>query len=73
VRTVTPAHGRDYTSAKAAAQAWRDGKDFLLADPRSPWNGRPISSRDCADQAVRIRYARLTRVVTVAADGQIVS
>jgi hypothetical protein len=67
--TVTPAYGRDYTSAKAAAAAWKEGKDFLLADPQSPWCGRPINVSGASDCVVKIRYARLTRATLVPVDG----
>lgn len=61
---VTPAYGRDYTSAKAAKADWQAGKDFILQDFSSPWNGKPINKPE-ADEAgftVMLRYKRLTQV-----------
>lgn len=66
--TVVPAYGRDYQSAEAATAAWSSGTDFILMDRESPWYGKPISQRDVdPGTEVRIRYARLRRVVTVGA------
>lgn len=65
--TVTPAFGRDYKSAEDALADWIGGKDFLLRDPLSAWDGKPISNRDRKVEDVLIRYNKLTRVVTLPA------
>lgn len=44
--SVTPAYGRDYTSGVKAKADWLSGKDFILQDFRSPWDGRPINLED---------------------------
>lgn len=65
---VTPAYGRDYTSAKAAIADWRAGRDFILRNPLSPWDGKPISiEADTYGDPVTIRYARGRRKVVVPA------
>ena len=52
-RTVTPAYGRDYQSAKVAQLDWANGRDFILQP-----DGRYINKED-ADKArmtIIIRY-----------------
>lgn len=64
--TVSPAYGRDYSSRDLALQAWSDGKDFILHDMSSPWDGKPCSIRDFpAGTVVRVRYNKLRRVTSV--------
>lgn len=62
--TLTPAYGRDYKSADEAIQAYKDGKDFILNDPTSQWNGLYCSIRDNL-QDVSIRYNKLQDKVVV--------
>lgn len=59
--TVTPAYGRDYKSAKAAKADWKAGKDFIINDFFSPWDGTACSIRDTKEQ-VMIRYDKLRKV-----------
>ena len=69
--TVSPAYGRDYTSAKAALAHWTEGKDFILHDVFSPWNGKPCSIRDFpAGTTVNIRYQRMRRVAVTSVGDQ---
>ena len=62
--TVTPAYGRDYTSAKAALADWAADKDFILQDVTSRWDGMPINRSQAleAGYTVHIRYGRLRKV-----------
>jgi len=60
--TLTPAYGRDYASAKKAKADYLAGKDFILNDITSRWDGKPCSARDFLGQAVNIRYHKLARV-----------
>ena len=65
---VTPAYGRDYTSAEKASADWASGKDFILRDPRSPWDGKYINEEDARNAGiteVNIRFARGTKVTVV--------
>ena len=59
--TLTPAYGRDYPSRAAALADWQAGKDFIIRDISSPYDGKPCSIRDMTE-AVKIRYKRLTQV-----------
>ncbi len=62
---VTPAYGRDYKSAKAAKADWQAGKDFILRDFSSPWNGKPVNiecTKPPFNYVVKIRYNKLQRV-----------
>ena len=65
--TLTPSYGRDYRSAKAVEQDFRDGKDFTIASV-GRWMGCQVSIRDLkkGDQ-VTLRYAKLSKcaIVTV--------
>lgn len=64
--SVTPAYGRDYKSAQAAAADWESGKDFIYVDYNSAHNGRYCSKSDFPkSQALKLRYSKLTRVVWV--------
>lgn len=58
---VVPAYGRDYKSAKEAKADWKAGKDFIINDFFSPYDGKPCSIRDTKEQ-VMIRYDRLRKV-----------
>jgi hypothetical protein len=65
---LLPAYGRDYTS-KAAIQADFDaGKDFILSDFFSPWDGKPCN-KESLQQAgitqVNIRYKAKTKVAVL--------
>jgi hypothetical protein len=59
--TVTPAYGRDYKSKAAAFKDWEDGKDFILNDFSSRWNGKPCNCKDIRGP-VMIRYDRMRKV-----------
>jgi hypothetical protein len=64
-KTVVPAYGRDYTTAKAARADWKAGKDFLIADFFDPYDGKPINKQDADREGlkVNIRFNRLTKIV----------
>ena len=66
--TVTPAYGRDYKSAKEAKADFADGKDFILQDIMSPWDGKPCSVRDLGEPYthVTIRFGKMRNVTVVA-------
>ena len=65
--TVTPAYGRDYKSAVAAKAAWNSGKDFIIQDITSRWDGKPINQQDAAGAGLKImiRYNGLRNIVNV--------
>lgn len=64
--TLTPAFGRDYTSAGAAAAHWAAGKDFRIGI-----DGPYCSIRDASAlhaqgvRTIRIRYSRLRNVAEI--------
>ena len=62
---LTPAYGRDYKSAAEAEKAYMEGKDWILNDISSPWDGKPCSCRDFVGKRVELRYNKL-RKATVA-------
>ena len=63
--TITPAYGRDYTTAEAAKADWEANKDFQIASVNSPNCGAYINKADAAlfggVTSVGIRYAKLTK------------
>lgn len=64
--TVVPAYGRDYTSAKSAKADWHDGKDFVVMDMSSPYDGKYISKRDVKPgMRIMIRYNGKTKICNV--------
>lgn len=63
--TLTPAYGRDYKSKAAAFADFEAGKDFIINDITSRWDGKPASINDLISAgitSVMIRYDRLTKV-----------
>lgn len=64
--TLTPAYGRDYKSAAAVRSDFNKGKDFLLNDVTSRWNGKPCSIRDFkVGTEIKLRYKKLTMVTII--------
>jgi hypothetical protein len=59
--TLTPAYGRDYTSKAKAIADWEAGKDFILNDFESRWNGKPVNISQLPGK-VLIRYGKLRKV-----------
>ena len=63
---VYPAYGRDYKSKAAVLEAYNAGKDFIIADISSRWNGMAANKSDLAVEGkVKIRYAKLAKVIIV--------
>ena len=58
---VIPAYGRDYKSKAAAFADWESGKNFILNDFSSRWNGKPCNCKDIKGP-VLIRYDKLRKV-----------
>ena len=58
--TVSPAYGRDYTSADAARKDWAAGKDFVEG-----MSGKLINKDQTEGLTVNIRYNRLRRITGV--------
>jgi len=66
--TVTPAYGRDYTTETQVREDWEAGKDFVVADGSSRWDGAYINLEDARRagiETVKIRFSKLTEVCLV--------
>jgi hypothetical protein len=66
--TVTPAYGRDYRSKAQAIADWEAGKDFILQDVMSPWDGKPINKEDAERsgfRTIKIRYKQMRQIAVV--------
>ena len=69
--TVTPAYGRDYTTAEAVLEHWLDAKDFIIRDVSSRWNGSYVNKDDAPkDTVIKVRYARLANFCLLKFDGE---
>ncbi len=70
--TVVPAYGRDYKSQAALTKDWAAGKDFLINDMSSRWDGKPINKQD-ADQSgitVNVRYDGMRKILSISPSGK---
>lgn len=61
---LTPAYGRDYGSRAAILADLKSGKDFIIADMSSPYNGKPINNVGLVNvgRDVTVRYSNLRKV-----------
>ena len=64
MKTLTPAYGRDYKSAREAKHDYYMGKDFVFNQVNNKWDGMKCSCRDFVNETVTIRYHRQQRVTT---------
>lgn len=65
MKTITPNHGRDYTTPQGVRADYFAGKDFILHEFGSRWDGKPISIRDLRNEDVRIRFDRASKSTIV--------
>ena len=66
-KTLSPAYGRDYTSAKAVKADWNANKDFVIQDFFDKYDGKPIN-KEQADQhygAVMIYYNAMQKFTVI--------
>lgn len=65
--SVVPAYGRDYKNADDAVADFKAGKDFILMDITSPWDGKPANWQDLRNyySQVNIRFNNQRDVVVV--------
>jgi len=59
IAVLVPAYGRDYSTASSAIKDFRSGKDWILRDPTSRYNGKYCSIRDLSNSEyteVELRY-----------------
>lgn len=67
-KTLVPAYGRDYKTAKEVKAAWEAGKDFRVADFFDPQDGKLAnlqSAKEAGWKTVNIRYKKLTQVASI--------
>jgi hypothetical protein len=65
---LIPAYGRDYRSAKKVLKDFNAGKDFLVADHFSPYDGKPCNIDDLRSEGrreVTIRFHQLTKLTKI--------
>lgn len=65
--TLLPAYGRTYKNAAAIQADWDAGKDFIISDMSSPYDGKPVNKQDLSGQSVFIRYPSASNPSKVAA------
>lgn len=66
--TLIPNRGRDYISADRVLEHLKEGRDFIVADVSSPWDGKPCNLPDLKRAGVaraKVRYDRLRKVTVV--------
>ncbi len=66
--TLTPAYGRDYKSKKAVIEDLLAGKDFVLYDLMSSYNGKVCNLDDLRKAeytSVHVRYSAMTKVLVI--------
>lgn len=68
---LIPAYGRDYKTRAEVLADWIKGKDFIIADMSSKWDGKPTNNTQCENECkdVTIRFARLTKQVIIINQG----
>lgn len=54
--TLLPAYGRTYKNAADVKADYDMGKDFIVSDMSSPYDGLPANKQDLAGKSVFIRY-----------------
>lgn len=66
--TLVPVYGRDYKSKREVMEAWDAGKDFMVQDMMSPYDGKPINKADAKAAGIRnvnIRYKGMRSVAVI--------
>lgn len=66
--TLIPNRGRDYPSAARVLEHLKEGRDFIVADMSSQWDGKPCNVEDLKRAGVhhaKVRYSSLRKVTTI--------
>lgn len=66
--TLTPAYGRDYKTRKALQADFDAGKDFIINDMSSRWDGKPTNKEDLMSSGytmVKARYDNLRKIAFI--------
>ena len=70
---LTPAYGADYRKPKEAVAAFNIGRDFILHDRESRWDGKPCNIRDLNKYGnytkIKIRFNRLQDFIYLTREG----
>lgn len=63
---LTPAYGRDYVFGSSAKADFLNGRDFVLNDITSPWDGKPCAIGDFADGVIVVlRFSKCRKLTTL--------
>lgn len=68
---LIPNRTRDYASLGALIEDLAAGRDFIVADVSSPWDGKPCNVHDlrrAGHKDVSVRYNKLSRKALVSLD-----
>lgn len=68
---IIPNRARDYTSLAALIEDLATGRDFIVADVSSRWDGKPCNVHDlrrAGHKDVSVRYDKLSRKAIVSLD-----
>ncbi len=66
--TLIPNRGRDYPSAAQVLEHLKEGRDFIVADMSSQWDGKPCNIQALKQAGVmlaKVRYDRLRKVTSI--------
>lgn len=66
--TLIPNRGRDYVSAARVLEHLTEGRDFIVADVSSQWDGKPCNIQALKQAGVmlaKVRYCNLRKVTLI--------
>jgi hypothetical protein len=63
--TLVPAYGRDYKSQATVKADFDAGKDFIINDMSSQWDGKYANKQNLAGHRVTIRYSNLRKLMII--------
>ncbi len=66
--TLIPNRGRDYPTAGRVLEHLKEGRDFIVADVSSVWDGKPCNILDLKRAGImhaRVRFDRQRQVTTI--------
>ena len=66
--SLIPKRGRDYISAARVLEHLKEGRDFIVADMSSEWDGKPCNINDLKRAGViraKVRYDSLRKTATI--------
>lgn len=66
--TLAPTPGRDYPSELRVLEHLKEGRDFIVQDVSSRWDGKPCNLpalKSAGIASARVRYDRLRKVALI--------